>query len=70
MKDSIIEIVVLVAIFAVLGSIPLLLSAKCEAQWEDSGLQSRWGWLSGCLISNDGKRFIPDQRYREMQQNP
>lgn len=61
-----IEMAIVIAIIAILMSIPLFQSITCRAKWVDSGMQSKWGMWSGCLVSKDGRRFIPDQRYREM----
>lgn len=63
---TLIEILIVIAIIGILASIPFVQSTRCKAQWAESGFQSKWGWWSGCLISKDGKRFIPDERYREL----
>lgn len=42
-------------------------SAECTNQWERSGFQSDYGFVQGCLISKDGKTWIPAANYREIQ---
>lgn len=40
----------------------------CHNKWADSGMQSRWNWTTNCQISPDGARWIPEERYREVNQ--
>jgi len=41
-------------------------SARCHSQWNASGFQTDWGPIQGCLISKDGKIWIPAINYREL----
>jgi hypothetical protein len=38
---------------------------NCGARWSDSGMKSKWSPISGCKISEDGERWIPEDKYRE-----
>mgnify|MGYP001564355717 CR=1 FL=1 len=41
-------------------------SVTCEARWRDSGMESSYGLVSGCLIKHEG-HWIPQQNYRELE---
>lgn len=36
----------------------------CHTKWGDSGLSVKYGPLAGCRVSEDGKTWIPEDRYR------
>lgn len=37
----------------------------CSTKWEESGFQSRFGIVSGCLVKQKDGRWIPSENYRE-----
>jgi hypothetical protein len=37
----------------------------CHSRWRGSGFQTSFNLLEGCLVSQDGKTFIPDDHDRE-----
>ena len=39
---------------------------QCKARWENSGYDTRYSFIGGCLISADGKRWIPGDALREV----
>ena len=55
---------------AVLGPLVALAlwadSASCHSQWRKSGFQTSWGPIQGCLISKDGRTWIPADNYRAL----
>jgi hypothetical protein len=40
----------------------------CYARWEKSGLRCEWGPIQGCLVELPNGKWIPDDRYREIEQ--
>jgi prepilin-type N-terminal cleavage/methylation domain-containing protein len=63
---TLIEVAIVIAILAILISIPVLNVAGCTARWENSGMQSRWSFLSQCQVSKDGKTWMPERSYRSI----
>lgn len=45
----------------------LLDSLSCSSRWKYSGLESSSGPLQGCLVHLPDGRWIPDDRYREIE---
>lgn len=41
-------------------------SYQCSSQWKRSGFETSYGPVQGCLISKDGKTWIPADNYREI----
>jgi hypothetical protein len=39
-------------------------SYECRSKWERSGFLTDYGPVQGCLISKDGKTWMPAERYR------
>lgn len=39
-------------------------SMSCKARWRQSGMQTSWGPVQGCLVKV-GERWVPDDRVRE-----
>jgi hypothetical protein len=56
-------IVVSALLFA---GINALAGNSCRQQWEHSGFQSEYSFMTGCMISKDGKVWIPADAYREI----
>lgn len=60
----------LLASLTVLGVLLLICAAfsawSCSSKWSDSGFVTKWGPIAGCRISQDGNRYIPEDRYREI----
>lgn len=44
-------------------------SASCHSQWRQSGFKTSWGPIQGCLISKDGRAWIPAENYRAVSAN-
>lgn len=42
----------------------------CTSRWADSGLQSKWGPIQGCLVKMPDGRWIPDDRVRDIDITP
>jgi hypothetical protein len=40
-------------------------SKSCHSKWAASGFQTQWSVMTGCLITRDGKTYIPEDNYRE-----
>lgn len=40
-------------------------AAACADRWEGSGMASRFGVFSGCLVQTPSGRWIPDDRVRD-----
>jgi hypothetical protein len=60
-------IVLGVLFFAVIGGIAWgINSYSCTSKWRMSGFQTDYGVIQGCLISKDGKTWIPAENYREI----
>lgn len=63
-------LIVLAAVVAFTTAVNALLipvAAKaCEARWADSGLKTRYGTMSGCLVQMPDGRWLPDDRVREV----
>ena len=56
-----------VIFFAVVGAGAWMFSAyQCGAKWERSGFRTDFGPIQGCLISRDGREWIPAENYREL----
>lgn len=64
------DVVVLAVVTSLLTVLVSLLmwssSVSCHSQWARSGFQTEWGPVKGCLISKDGKTWIPAKNYREI----
>lgn len=52
-------------IVVIFGALLWLSSVKCASRWEQSGFETSYGPLQGCLVRHDG-RWIPEENYREM----
>lgn len=58
-------------IFAsVVGAVLFLLNLgaekQCHAQWDESGMQHRYSFFSGCMIQRKDGTWIPGDAYREV----
>lgn len=42
-------------------------SRGCHSKWAHSGFITSWGPIQGCLISKDGRVFIPEDNYRQFE---
>lgn len=61
---SLIGITVILVIFTVIFSIKYALSAySCHVRWSDSSFDSKYSFLSGCLVNKDG-HWIPAKNLR------
>jgi prepilin-type N-terminal cleavage/methylation domain-containing protein len=63
---TLIEALIVLAIIAILASVPVLGSVRCTAQWERSGMASSWGLIQGCMVEVEPGRWIPQERLREI----
>jgi hypothetical protein len=57
--------------YAGLALVALLLSAaanwaSCSAQWEGSGMRTKWGPVSGCLVRRADGAWIPSGAFRDV----
>lgn len=65
--DTGIELLVSLALLALALVIYLVIASwSCSSKWSESGFVTKWGPIAGCRISSDGKRYIPEERYREI----
>ena len=64
---TIIEALIVLAIFAILASVPIAGRLGCEAKWENSGMAYKWGFFSGCLVEVEKGRWLPEERVREIE---
>lgn len=67
--DNELKAIIIVAIifFSGLGLIAWAVSSySCHSKWRKSGFQTDYGLVQGCLISKDGKIWIPSENYREL----
>lgn len=53
----------LVACFAIVARLE---AYSCNSKWSRSGFETDYGPVQGCLISKDGKTWIPDENYRDV----
>lgn len=53
------------AIFLVIGY-AVADDIQCHRQWNRSEFNVSWGPIQGCLISRDGKTYIPADNYRDI----
>lgn len=53
------------AMILIYGFIFVVSSKTCDLRWNASGVQSQYGFLSGCRVQVDGK-WIPENRYRTL----
>lgn len=44
-----------------------LVSSRCESRWSESGFNSKYGFLSQCQIEISPGKYIPEDRYREIE---
>jgi hypothetical protein len=56
---------VVVAIFVVIIGYTIS-RPTCYAQWEDSGMNVDWGFWSDCRVEVEPGKWIPADRYREI----
>lgn len=63
---TLLEVFIIFVITAILVSLPVGGCMRCEAKWEHSGMASKWGFLSGCLVEVEPGRWIPEGRLREI----
>lgn len=66
--ESLIGIVFLIAGICVIlfGLVAWIDSASCSSKWEGSGLESKWGPLSGCLVKWPDGRWLPSDVIRDI----
>jgi hypothetical protein len=50
-------------IVAILVVLWILANLSCSWRWTDSGFDSRYGVMTGCMVQYKG-RWIPEDRYR------
>ena len=62
------EVLIVAAICAVLIGVPLLDRAACASKWEGSGMKSKWGVLSGCMVQRKDGTWIPEKNMRDVSQ--
>jgi hypothetical protein len=53
----------LVVIAVVMAGGFIFSSISCGNRWSDSGLLSRYGFTTGCMVKHKGA-WIPEDRYR------
>lgn len=42
------------------------LAYRCGERWLDSGMNSKFGFSTGCMIQVKDGKWIPEDRYREI----
>jgi hypothetical protein len=57
-------VVVLGFILVMCSVISLLDRIACQNKWQASGWETKWSLTTSCLISKDGKVWIPADAYR------
>lgn len=64
--------IVLTLIFALVSLIVWFIASSwsCSSRWADSGLQSSWGPIKGCLVKTASGRWVPDDRVRDVDLEP
>lgn len=66
MRDAVEAILVFLLIMALVAlAVCWIESTKCERQWSESGVKSRWIVLSGCQVKTADNRWIPATAYKE-----
>ena len=67
MNDGIIILLVFVSIIGglILG-VDYLSFVTCEKQWANSGFNSKYTIMTGCMIEVQKDKWIPDTSYREI----
>jgi prepilin-type N-terminal cleavage/methylation domain-containing protein len=63
---TVIELMIVVAIIAVLLTTVVSLPVGCEARWERSGMRAEWGLWTGCQVEVSAGRWLPESRLREI----
>ncbi|HLA29263.1 MAG TPA: prepilin-type N-terminal cleavage/methylation domain-containing protein [Syntrophales bacterium] len=63
---TIIEVVIAVAILAILALIPIAGKMECDGQASRIGKQHEWTFFGGCMIEDKG-RWIPLKNYRVLE---
>jgi hypothetical protein len=58
--------VVVLALF--LGVVWTMKSAACGWRWSESGMESKWGWFSGCMVQQKSGGWVPEDRVRFMEE--
>ena len=41
-------------------------SISCSSRWEDSGFETKWGPIKGCIVHTPSGRWLPDDVIREV----
>lgn len=57
--------VILVGTCVVLGGV--VSRASCKAEWAQSKFVSSYSLMGGCLISEDGKTFMPEDAFKSVE---
>ena len=59
-------VLVLVFVYGAVAIPPMawLSDNECKLHWHDSGLQSEWGFVSGCMVRLRDGRWVPDRVVR------
>ena len=65
MKEFVIAFLVLITFSVGVAwlTISTLEPAKCDAAWEESGMEHKWSFFGGCRIKHDG-HWIPSRSYK------
>lgn len=64
---TLIEVMIVLAIIAILLAAIVLAPFKCAAKWERSGMATEWGPIQGCMVEVEPGRWLPDERVREIE---
>ncbi len=67
--DKLIVSLFFAAILAVfLGVVWVSKSAACGFRWQESGMDRKWGWFSGCMVQPKSGGWVPEDRVRFMEE--
>lgn len=65
---TVIELMIIIAIFCILGSMPIISYFECHAKWDKAGMAAvEWGPMQGCMLKQPDGRWLPAERMREIE---
>ncbi len=67
-EKNLTELLIGAFIAALLIGTTLLDRSMCAAKWEGSGMNSKWGVLSGCMVQRKDGTWIPEKNMRHVSQ--
>ena len=66
MKQSTIEIIVVLVCATILLSVPIIEFAKCGARADRMGINKEYGIIAGCIIEHQPGKWVPLDMYRAL----